>query len=64
MMRGVVKATVFGFIVSAISCRHGFFASGGAKGVGLATTRAVVETCVTILIVNYLLTQMLLDNMY
>ncbi len=59
---GVTKAFVFGFIISAISCRHGFFASGGAKGVGLATTRAVVETCVAILIVNYLLTQILLDS--
>ena len=32
-----------------------------AKGVGLATTRAVVESCVAILIANYLLTQALLD---
>ncbi len=58
---GVIKAAVFGFIVSAISCRHGFFAAGGARGVGVATTRAVVESCVTLLIVNYLLTQVLLD---
>lgn len=58
---GIVKAGVFGFIVSAISCRHGFFAAGGAKGVGLATTRAVVESCVTILIANYILTQVLLE---
>jgi phospholipid/cholesterol/gamma-HCH transport system permease protein len=58
---GVVKAGVFGFIVSAVSCRHGFFAAGGARGVGLATTRAVVESCVAILVANYLLTQALLD---
>ncbi|MSP26127.1 MAG: ABC transporter permease [Myxococcales bacterium] len=57
---GVIKATVFGFIISAVSCRHGFYASGGAKGVGVATTRAVVETCVAILVVNYVLTQLLL----
>ncbi len=62
LQMGVIKAAVFGFIVSAISCRHGFFASGGARGVGLATTRAVVESCVTILIANYLLTQALLGN--
>lgn len=59
---GIIKAAVFGFIVSAISCRHGFYASGGARGVGLATTRAVVESCVTILIANYILTQALLGN--
>ncbi len=58
---GLLKAAVFGFIVSSVSCRHGFFAGGGARGVGLATTRAVVESCVAILIANYVLTQALLD---
>ncbi|MCC6555784.1 MAG: ABC transporter permease [Polyangiaceae bacterium] len=61
LFMGIIKACVFGFIISAISCRHGFFASGGARGVGLATTRAVVESCVTILIANYILTQALID---
>jgi len=58
---GLIKSFFFGFILTSISCRHGFFASGGAKGVGLATTRAVVESCVAILIANYILTQILLD---
>jgi phospholipid/cholesterol/gamma-HCH transport system permease protein len=62
LFMGIAKAGVFGFIVSAISCRHGFYAAGGARGVGVATTRAVVESCVTLLIVNYLLTQVLLDT--
>ncbi len=62
MFMGVVKAAVFGFIVSAISCRHGFYAAGGARGVGVATTRAVVESCVSLLIVNYVLTQLLLES--
>jgi len=61
LFMGIIKAAVFGFIVSSISCRHGFFAAGGARGVGLATTRAVVESCVTILVANYLLTQALID---
>jgi phospholipid/cholesterol/gamma-HCH transport system permease protein len=59
---GIIKATVFGFLISSIAARHGFFARGGAKGVGLATTRAVVDSCVAILIVNYVLTQMMLDG--
>lgn len=59
---GVVKAAVFGFLIAAIANRHGFHASGGAKGVGLATTRAVVETCIAILVVNYVLTQIMLDG--
>jgi phospholipid/cholesterol/gamma-HCH transport system permease protein len=62
LFMGLIKAAVFGFIVASISCRHGFHASGGARGVGLATTRAVVESCVTILIANYILTQTLLES--
>lgn len=64
LFMGIVKACVFGFLISAISCRHGYYAKGGAKGVGVATTRAVVETCVIVLIVNYALTQLLLDTTY
>jgi phospholipid/cholesterol/gamma-HCH transport system permease protein len=58
---GQIKATVFGFLVCAISCAQGFHASGGAKGVGEATTRAVVQSAVAILITNYLLTSLLTD---
>lgn len=61
IIMGIIKAAVFGFIVSSISCRHGYFASGGARGVGLATTRAVVESAVTIFVANYILTQALID---
>ena len=59
---GVIKSAVFGFIISAIACRHGFFASGGARGVGRATTNAVVQAAVTVLIANYLLTQAMIDS--
>jgi phospholipid/cholesterol/gamma-HCH transport system permease protein len=62
LFMGLVKAAVFGFLLSAISCRHGYLAKGGAKGVGLATTRAVVESCVAILVVNYILTEILLGT--
>ncbi len=58
---GLVKSVAFGFILSSISCRHGFFAKGGARGVGFATTRAVVDSCVSILIANYVITQARLD---
>jgi len=53
---GEIKAAVFGFLISTISCAQGFYASGGAKGVGEATTRAVVQSAVAILIANYVLT--------
>jgi phospholipid/cholesterol/gamma-HCH transport system permease protein len=53
---GEIKALTFGFLISAISCAQGYFASGGAKGVGEATTRAVVFSAVAILVANYVLT--------
>lgn len=56
---GMIKAAVFGFLISAISCHQGFFASGGARGVGIATTRAVVQSAVTMLIANYVITSIL-----
>lgn len=58
---GMIKAAVFGFLVSAISCNQGFFASGGARGVGLATTRAVVQSAVALLIANYFITDWLTE---
>jgi len=59
---GMIKSAVFGFLISAISCTRGYYASGGARGVGDATTRAVVHSAVSILIANYLLTNLLLGN--
>ena len=58
---GEIKAITFGFLISAISCRQGFFASGGARGVGEATTKAVVQSAVAILIANYLITSWMTD---
>lgn len=56
---GIVKSAAFGFLISAISTRQGYFASGGARGVGLATTRAVVQSAVAILVANYIITSIL-----
>jgi phospholipid/cholesterol/gamma-HCH transport system permease protein len=58
---GEIKSAVFGFLIAAISCKQGFYASGGARGVGLATTRAVVQSAVAILIANYLITSWMTD---
>jgi phospholipid/cholesterol/gamma-HCH transport system permease protein len=59
---GLIKAAVFGFLISAISCTRGYYAAGGARGVGQATTQAVVHSSVSILIANYVLTSLLLGN--
>lgn len=58
---GLIKSATFGFLVCAISCNQGFHASGGAKGVGEATTRAVVYSAVAILVANYVLTSLLTE---
>jgi phospholipid/cholesterol/gamma-HCH transport system permease protein len=57
---GMIKSVAFGFLVAVISCHQGFHASGGARGVGQATTRAVVNSAVATLISNYLITSWLM----
>lgn len=54
---GLVKAAVFGFIVTLMGCYHGYFSKGGAQGVGRATTNAVVSASILILCFDYILTE-------
>lgn len=54
---GLVKAAVFGFIITLMGCYHGFHSRGGAQGVGQATTHAVVSASILILLVDYVLTE-------
>lgn len=56
---GIIKAAFFGFTFGTISCFKGFHAEGGARGVGVATTQAVVYASVTILTLDYILTVMM-----
>ena len=58
---GLVKSATFGFLICAISVNQGFNASGGAKGVGEATTRAVVQSAVAILVANYIITSLMTE---
>lgn len=53
---GMIKAFCFGIIISTISCYKGMTTSGGAAGVGRATTNSVVICYSFILIINFLLT--------
>lgn len=48
----LLKAVVYGFTIALISCTFGYNASGGAKGVGIATTRAVVWSFVSLVILD------------
>ena len=63
LVQGILKSFVFGLAFSLIGCYQGFNASGGGRGVGLATTRAVVIGSVCILILDYFLTDIILAFM-
>lgn len=59
LFSGLLKAGVFGFLLAAIGCQQGFYTSGGAEGVGRATTSAVVVASIAILISDFFLTRIL-----
>jgi phospholipid/cholesterol/gamma-HCH transport system permease protein len=61
---GFVKSIVFAMIVATVCCYQGYFVhmrkdSHGAQAVGLATTSAVVLSCVLILVSDYVVTSLL-----
>lgn len=56
---GLKKAAVFGLILSWVGTYKGMYTSGGARGVGIATTQSVVASSILILITNYFLTKLL-----
>ncbi|MEA1919615.1 MAG: ABC transporter permease [Campylobacterota bacterium] len=57
---GIIKAAVFGFIVSSIGSYVGYHTRGGARGVGESTITAVVYSAVAIFITNYFLSAIFL----
>lgn len=59
---GLVKGSVFGFLLSSIGSYCGFYTRGGAKGVGLSTIQSVVLSSITILISNYFLALLLFEK--
>ena len=59
LMSGLIKSVFFGAVISWMGCYHGFRTEGGAEGVGVATTRAVVASCVLVLIIDYVLASVL-----
>ena len=57
----LVKSALFGVVVSTICCKKGYFASGGARGVGEATAKAVVASIVAIFAADYIVTTIMTD---
>ncbi len=64
IVEGLEKAAVFGAIYSSICCYKGFEATGGARGVGRATTNAVVISLVVILVSDYFLSYMQMRSIF
>jgi len=60
MIQGLLKSAIFGFAVVLIGCYQGYNASGGGRGVGIGTTRAVVMGSVSVLVLDYFVTEVLL----
>ena len=58
VVSGLVKAAVFGFLISLMGCYQGYHSRGGAEGVGSATTAAVVSASILILAFDFALTEL------
>ncbi|MEM9750270.1 MAG: ABC transporter permease, partial [Pseudomonadota bacterium] len=62
VITGLIKAAVFGFILTLMGCYHGYTSRGGAQGVGRATTWAVVSSAILIFAANYILTSFFVET--
>ncbi len=56
----LIKSAVFGFIICSIAAYYGYNVKGGALAIGEASTRAVVNSCIIIIIANFLIAFLLL----
>jgi phospholipid/cholesterol/gamma-HCH transport system permease protein len=56
----LIKTVFFAFIITSIPSYHGYFTRGGALEIGVSSTKSVVYSSISILIINYILTQLLL----
>jgi phospholipid/cholesterol/gamma-HCH transport system permease protein len=60
ILNGLCKSTVFAMIIGTVSCHQGLITAGGPRGIGRSVTKAVVNSIVLILILDYFLTRFLL----
>jgi phospholipid/cholesterol/gamma-HCH transport system permease protein len=57
----LIKSYVFAFIISSIAAFYGYYVKGGALEIGRASTKAVVVSCILILLADYILSALLLS---
>ena len=58
----LIKSYTFAFIISSIPAYYGYYVKGGALEIGRSSTKSVVVSCVTLLLADYVLTQLLLTS--
>jgi len=56
----LIKTLFFAFIITSIPAYHGYYTRGGALEIGKSSTKSVVYSSISILVINYILTQLLL----
>jgi phospholipid/cholesterol/gamma-HCH transport system permease protein len=57
---GLLKGLIFAMIIGTVSCHQGLHTLGGPRGIGRSVTKAVVNSIVLILILDYILTRLLM----
>jgi phospholipid/cholesterol/gamma-HCH transport system permease protein len=60
VLNGLIKSFVFAVVIGLVSCHQGLQTIGGPRGIGRSVTKAVVNSIVLILILDYFLTRVLL----
>ncbi len=60
LLNGMVKSFGFAVVIGLVSCQQGFDTHGGPRGIGRSVTKSVVNSIVTILILDYFLTRLLM----
>jgi phospholipid/cholesterol/gamma-HCH transport system permease protein len=60
ILNGLIKSFVFAVVIGLVSCHQGLQTRGGPRGIGRSVTKAVVNSIVLILILDYFLTRLLL----
>ena len=53
--------SAFSFVITSVSSFYGYYATGGSLGVGRSSTKAIVVSSISILVVNLVITQLMLN---
>lgn len=57
---GIIKGVFFGYIITSVACYQGYKVRGGSEGVGKATMNTVVLTCLSVVVMDFVLASVLL----